>query len=196
MAGGTPQIGADLATARNIALAPAGGTFDTDGRRLTLSGAISGPGDLHKTGSGTLTLSGANTYAGTTHANAGRLEINGFAVRTDAAGNSDKLVLSGAAARATLNGGTVDVRAENGDYRRETRYHIVSAAGGVNGQFSNVSSNLAFLNPSRVTNRLLAPVRRARKVRRLAPMRGLPKVPGMSMALRVTRATAPTPRFW
>ena len=69
-----------------------------------------------------------------------------FIVKADAAGNSDRLVLSGANARATLNGGTVDVRAENGNYGVATRYSIVTAAGGVAGQFAAATSNLAFLN--------------------------------------------------
>ena len=83
-----------------------------------------------------------------------------FRLKTDAAGNSDRLVLSAISlrqgptkpsdltARAFLNGGTVDVRAENGNYRRETRYNIVNAQGGVTGQFAGVTSNLAFLDPS------------------------------------------------
>ncbi|MEJ7686761.1 MAG: autotransporter-associated beta strand repeat-containing protein [Variovorax sp.] len=41
-------------------------TFDTGGNNATLSGAISGAGDLGKLGSGTLLLSGANSYTGST----------------------------------------------------------------------------------------------------------------------------------
>jgi outer membrane autotransporter protein len=70
-----------------------------------------------------------------------------FTVKTDARGNSDRLMLSGAGAQATLRGGTVDVRTENYNYRRETRYNIVTAEGGVSGQFAGVTSNLAFLSP-------------------------------------------------
>ena len=41
------------------------------------SNDISGPGALTKTGEGTLTLSGNNTYSGTTHVQAGQLNVTG-----------------------------------------------------------------------------------------------------------------------
>ena len=48
-------------------------TFDTQAWGVTLSGNLTGDGGLNKTGTGTLTLSGNNTYAGPTRVLQGRL---------------------------------------------------------------------------------------------------------------------------
>jgi outer membrane autotransporter protein len=68
-----------------------------------------------------------------------------YQVEVDAAGNSDKVVAGGT---ATLNGGTVQVLAQNGNYAPSTKYTILTANGGVSGVFTGVTSNLAFLDPS------------------------------------------------
>jgi autotransporter-associated beta strand protein len=52
-------------------------TVGQDGASTVFSGALSGAGSLIKTGAGTLTLSGSNTYTGTTKVSAGGLTING-----------------------------------------------------------------------------------------------------------------------
>src|SRR5882724_7204651 len=70
--------GATASSTKTFALALGGtGAFQVDaaGTTLTLSGVISGSGGLQKTGAGTLTLSGANTYTGTTTVNSGTLRI-------------------------------------------------------------------------------------------------------------------------
>lgn len=53
------------------------GTFEADtSRSITVNSSISGSGGLIKTGAGTLTLNGTNTYAGTTSIDAGTVVIN------------------------------------------------------------------------------------------------------------------------
>src|SRR5262249_1265065 len=103
-------------------------------------------------------LTGAGTIGGLVNAGTvapgGTLSVNGpvtfqagstYEVEANAAGQSDKIVASGAAA---LAGGTVQVLAGNQAYARQTRYTILTANGGVIGTFAGVTSNLAFLTPT------------------------------------------------
>jgi autotransporter-associated beta strand protein len=77
--GGTLRAGTTFSTTLPLALNTAGGnaTFDTAGYTVTLSGALSGPGNLIKTGSGTLVLATANSYTGPTAVTAGTLSLTG-----------------------------------------------------------------------------------------------------------------------
>ncbi|KRE06723.1 hypothetical protein ASE63_23745 [Bosea sp. Root381] len=68
-----------------------------------------------------------------------------YQVELDATGASDSIVATGT---ATLNGGQVQVLAANGAYAQSTRYSILTAQGGVSGQFAGATSDLAFLTPS------------------------------------------------
>lgn len=63
----------NLSLANNVALTGDSAAVNTASNSETLSGTLSGEGELHKTGSGTLTLSGDNTYGGGTLISAGRV---------------------------------------------------------------------------------------------------------------------------
>src|SRR5215470_4880792 len=67
-----------------------------------------------------------------------------YRVKANAAGQSDKIIATGA---TSIDGGTVQVLAQNGTYARQTKYTILTASGGVDGEFTEVTSNLAFLTP-------------------------------------------------
>ncbi|MBN8945011.1 MAG: autotransporter domain-containing protein, partial [Rhizobiales bacterium] len=75
--GGTLKAGAaGLTIGNEILLAAGGGTVDSAGQTLTLSGTIDGKAaELTKTGAGTLVLSGANSYSGTTRLTQGTLRL-------------------------------------------------------------------------------------------------------------------------
>lgn len=60
-----------------------GTTFATAGGNIGLSGALSGNGKLVKTNSGTLTLTGTNTYTGLTTVSAGTLALSGAGSLSD-----------------------------------------------------------------------------------------------------------------
>lgn len=65
-----------LATANNIDVAAASAlVVDNNGNAATLSGTISGLGSMNKNGTGILTVSGANTYAGNTTINGGTFKL-------------------------------------------------------------------------------------------------------------------------
>ncbi|MFS8137311.1 MAG: autotransporter outer membrane beta-barrel domain-containing protein, partial [Thermomonas sp.] len=84
----------------------------------------------------------------------GTLTVNGnlniaagsiYRVEVDATGANDRVNVTGT---ATLAGGTVDVQASAGTYAANTSYTILNAAGGRTGNFTGVTSNLAFLTPT------------------------------------------------
>jgi len=95
----------------------------------TVSGVISGAGNLIKDGSGTLTLSGANTYSGETIINAGKLALGGHNVL-----NGKSIALNG----ATLDAGT---------YTNTLSTLKVSGGGGI---AMNPGAVLAFADSSAV----------------------------------------------
>jgi autotransporter-associated beta strand protein len=73
--GGALQTDVSLTDSHNITLSALGGIFDTAGTTSTLAGLIEGSGALTKISSGTLVLSGANTYTGGTVIRGGVLAV-------------------------------------------------------------------------------------------------------------------------
>jgi subtilase-type serine protease len=120
-------------TIAGTALVGAGGLLGgtgTLGGISALSGGTVSPGNAI----GTLSVTGTVAFApGSTY----RVEAN-------AAGQADRVTAGG---QAALSGGTVQVLAAAGAYGPRTTYTILSAAGGVSGQFAGVRSNLAVLSP-------------------------------------------------
>jgi outer membrane autotransporter protein len=133
IAGGTLVVNGSIA---NSAVTVGGGLLAGSG---TVGGiAVAGGGTVAPGNSiGTLNVAGNVAFAsGSTY----QLEIN-------AAGQGDRINATG---MATLSGGTVQVLAAAGNYAAATSYTILTAAGGVSGQFAGVSSNFAFLTPTLV----------------------------------------------
>ncbi|WP_109126351.1 autotransporter-associated beta strand repeat-containing protein [Dyella sp. C11] len=166
------------------------------------NGTLGGSGQLVKNGSGTLVLDGANSFSGNTEVAAGKLVVGDdthagaslagtvsvdggatlggigsiggldlagtltpgnsigtlnvlgdatfrpgssyqFEVAPD--GSSDRLAATGA---VTIQGGSALALASNGNWSPVTSMQIITAGGGISGQFDSIQSNLAFLTPS------------------------------------------------
>jgi fibronectin-binding autotransporter adhesin len=108
-----------------------------NGASTTFDGVISGTGGLRKVGSGTLLLTGAHTYGGDTHVDAGHLTVNGSLASTVEVGASGSLGGSGTIGGLVAHGvvrpgnsiGTLDVEGDV-DFRAGTTYEVeVNASG-------------------------------------------------------------------
>ncbi|CAN7309092.1 autotransporter domain-containing protein [Bosea sp. LjRoot90] len=130
VSGGKLVVNGSLTGAVTIDGGALGGSGTVGGIAANAGGTVA-PGNSI----GTLNVAGNISFAaGSTY----QVEIN-------PAGQSDKILASGL---ATISGGTVAVLAERGNYAASTSYTILTAAGGVSGQFGNVTSDLVFLTPS------------------------------------------------
>ncbi len=130
VAAGTLFVNGSLASGVTVNI---GGTLGGNG---TISGAVVNAGTLAPGNSiGLLTVNGSYTQAPGSF----------YQVEANAAGQADRINVGG---NAILQGGTVQVLAQPGNYRPSTTYTIVNATGGVTGTYSGVTSNFAFLTPS------------------------------------------------
>ncbi|WP_421999579.1 autotransporter domain-containing protein [Reyranella sp.] len=125
--GGGLRWDASFDTARTVTLDAGGGNLDTNGFNATMSGAIGGAGRLRKTGAGTLTLTGANTYQGGTAVNGGTLSVSANANLGDAAGN---IGFNGGTLRTTASFGTARNVVLNGAGTFETVTGTTLTVGG------------------------------------------------------------------
>ncbi|MDD5304536.1 MAG: autotransporter-associated beta strand repeat-containing protein, partial [Elusimicrobia bacterium] len=121
---GKLQTASTIAFTNAITFAVGGGTIDTLGNSSVFSGVIGGVGGLTNVSTGTLILTGANTYIGGTVLNSGKLNINADAALGDAAGG------------VTFNGGTLQIAADMASARAMT----LNAGGGT---FDTNSRNLS-----------------------------------------------------
>ncbi|MBF8263536.1 MAG: Autotransporter protein [Parachlamydiales bacterium] len=148
---GTLQAGAAFNSSRNISLIGPG-TIDTGGFNLTLSGAISGGGSLTFINGAAVTLSGVNTYSGSTSVGAGvTLQGNTTSLQNNITHNGVALIfnqtasgtysgsLSGAGPLTIQGVGTFHLTGNSAAYTG-----AVSVAAGmelnVNGSIANASS--------------------------------------------------------
>lgn len=123
----------------NGSIAAGGLTTVGDGARLGGTGTT---GAVRVASGGTL---GAGNSIGTLAVDGDLAFAKGsiFEIEANAAGAADKVAVTGA---VTIEGGSAFALAEGGDYRPQTRYEVLNAAGGITGRFDNVTSSLAFLD--------------------------------------------------
>lgn len=157
--GSLEQTGSGALTLTGDSAAFAGATTVGSGR-LVVNGSLGG--DLSVLAGAR--LEGIGTIGSTTIANGGTiapgnsigtLTVNGditfaagsiYEVEVDPAGTTSDLIA--ASGRAILNGGSVLHIGLDGDYRPQATYTIVTAAGGVQGEFDEITSSFAFLDPT------------------------------------------------
>ncbi|WP_026600982.1 autotransporter-associated beta strand repeat-containing protein [Methylomonas sp. 11b] len=118
-------VGGDIAIASGKTLTVANGSGDT----LTLSGNITGAGNLVKSGAGTQVLSGSNSYSGNTTVAAGTLSIDG-----DANLGSDSATVSLSGGNLTItSAGTLDDNLAMSAGATITNANAVTLSGNITG---------------------------------------------------------------
>ncbi|MGH8157709.1 MAG: autotransporter outer membrane beta-barrel domain-containing protein [Rhodanobacter sp.] len=148
-----------LDVANGISLTGTSGNVDTSSFNETLSGTISGAALLDKEGGGVLTLTGANTYTGTTTISAGTLQLgNGGttgSIITDVTANgtlafdrSDDIsfgnAISGSGGIHQFGAGRTNLTADNSSFSGATS--VTGGALAVNGTLGDATSTVDVSN--------------------------------------------------
>ncbi|WP_377297916.1 autotransporter domain-containing protein [Rhizobium sp. SGZ-381] len=132
VAAGTLSVNGSIASSSLTTVLDGGtlGGTGTVGNLRIASGGTLAPGNSI----GTLNVNGNVTFE----------QGSTYRVEVDQAGNTDRLVATGA---ITLNNSALFFVPTNTNYLPQTDYTIFSAAGGITGTFGSVGSSAAFLNP-------------------------------------------------
>ena len=126
-----------IAGAGNITLAAGALTAGGDNSSTTFSGVISGTGGLVKAGSGTLILSGSNTYSGATQVNAGTLQLGA----ANALASSTALIIASGATFDTSWGNSQTVASLSGAGSLNIRSNTFTVGDSTNSTFSGSISD-------------------------------------------------------
>lgn len=141
--------GGHFSNSRNFEwLAVQQGIWTISSDDFSQGGEVSTGAELNNQGriGGTLTVASGGVYSGSgqlQNLNLAAGSTLGFAVAAD--GSHSPVQVNG---NAQINGAKLDIRAGAGNYPAQSSYRVLNAAEGINGQFSTVSSNFAFLTPT------------------------------------------------
>ena len=139
----------------NQAISLNGGGIDTEGNDITLSGALSGAGELLKSGAGILTITGRQNYTGGININQGVVAIDGYTASQNnltvsiQPGPSGQFIASELKVNgiANLTGGTLTVTvtpSSSGGLRGVDDIYSIIKANSISGQFENVKMGGAY----------------------------------------------------